>query len=285
MEKIETYCPALCPSYAEYPEAGFYYKKIKAGESFILEAGEYCNLVFLITGEFVVDSLEREQYNVSTKSFVFCYKAYSYEITAITDVEVVISYLISMTHACDMLSLQKVNMYIKKIKYKFNAVEINEPLDHFLSSLLCYLKNDIYCLHMHRAKTVELFIIFKFFYPLDLQMMTFYNLFNRNMSFMSLVIKNRQKAKNVEELAHLCGYSISSFKTKFRAQFRDTPYAWMQKQTALEIHKKLCDTNYPLKKIVSTFGFTDYGHLSRYCKKYFGSTPSELRADIMLEKE
>lgn len=127
-------------------------------------------------------------------SFIFCYKSYHYEITAITE--------------CDKLSLQKVNVYLKKVKYKFRAVDINEPLNHFLSSLLYYLKNEIHCLHMHRAKTMELFIIFKFFYPADLHRITFYNLFNRNMSFMSLVINNRRKAKNVEELAYLSGYSI-----------------------------------------------------------------------------
>lgn len=283
MKKISTTCSDICPSYTKKPDAGFYSKTIKAGETFVFEAGEYNNLVFLTAGEFIINSVEREKYNVPTMSFVFCYKAYRYEITAITDVELVISYFMSMIYACDMLSLQKVNTDINKIRYKFKAVEINKPLNYFLSSLLYYLKSDIYCLHMHRAKSKELFIIFKFFYTVDLQMTTFYNLFDRNILFMSLVINNRRKAKNVEELARLCGYSISRFKAKFKALFEDTPYAWMQKQNALEIHKKLCDLNYPLKKIVYTFGFTDYSHLSRYCKKHFGSTPSQLRTNTTHE--
>lgn len=278
MNKLNVFCSESCPSRAKAPDAGFCYKTIKAGETLVLEVGEYSNLVFLTTGEFVINSVEREKYIVPAMNFVFCYKAYCYEITAITDVEIVICYFISMSYACDMLSLPKVNIYLTKIKYKFKAVSINEPLSDFLSTVLCYLKNDIYCIHMHQAKMMELFIVYKFFYPAELHLMTFYNLFDRNISFMSLVINNRRKAKNVEQLAHLCGYSISGFKSRFKAQFGDTPYAWMQKQSAIDIHKKICDVEYPLKKIVYTFGFTDYGHLSRYCKKYFGATSSELRA-------
>lgn len=130
---------------------------------------------------------------------------------------------------------------------------------------------------MHRAKIDEMFVIFRYFYPRETYLRTFYSLFNNSMSFRALVISNAPNAKNVEALAKMCGHSLSHFKLLFSQHFDQTPYVWMQQHRAVEIAHLLADASIPLKSIIKRYGFTSHGHFSLFCRKFLGDTPRALR--------
>ena len=217
-------CPATCHSYTLEPEAGFNFITLREGETLTIQNGDQNNLIFLMSGSFEITSEERRNYVVREGHFVFCFRAYTYEIVALSDVEIVKAHFIAAGAACDMIPFNSIVGKIKKINYKFTQVAFNEPLDLLLRSVKLYQQNNMKCNHLHRAKIQEMFVIFKFFYTPQIQLRTFYNLFDRNQSFASLVRNNAPRVKTVEELADICGFSIQHFNNMFKQEFNDTPY-------------------------------------------------------------
>ena len=260
-------CPATCHSYTVEPEAGFSLITLKEGEKLVVERGDFNSLLFLTSGNFEINSEERNEYVVREGHFVFCFRAFHYEITALSDVEIIKAHFITAGATCDMIPF---NSIVGKIK---------------LQSIRFYLDNSMKCNHLHRAKIQEMFIIFKFFYTPQIQLRTFYNLFDRNQSFVSLVRNNAPRVKTVEELADICGFSVQHFNNMFKQEFNDTPYSWMQKQRIQEIERLLTDTNVPLKSIIKMYSFTNHGHFALFCRKYLHKTPLKIRKEARAKRE
>jgi len=259
--------------------------RLKAGEKWEIERGDYNCLLFLLSGNFEITSEERCDYTVREGHFVFCFRAYHYELTALTDIEIVRAHFIAAGAACDMIPFNSIAGKIKKINYKFTQVAVNEPMALLLQSVKMYLENSMKCNHLHRAKIQEMFVIFKFFYTPQIQLRTFYNLFDRNQSFVSLVRNNAPRVKTVEELADICGFSIQHFNNMFKQEFHDTPYSWMQKQRIIEIERLLTETNVPLKSIIKMYSFTNHGHFALFCRKYLEKTPLKIRKEARAKRE
>lgn len=282
---MSNHCPATCHSYTLEPEAGFSLITLKEGEKMVIESGDFNSLLFLTLGNFEINSEERNDYVVREGHFVFCFRAYHYEIKALTDVEIVKAHFITAGATCDMIPFNSIVGKIKKISYKFTQVAMNEPMNLLLQSVKLYLGNSMKCNHLHRAKIQEMFIIFKFFYTPQIQLRTFYNLFDRNQSFVSLVRNNAPRVKTVEELADICGFSVQHFNNMFKQEFNDTPYSWMQKQRIQEIERILTDTNVPLKSIIKMYSFTNHGHFALFCRKYLHKTPLKIRKEARAKRE
>ena len=278
-------CPATCHSYTIEPEAGFSLIKLNVGEKLVVERGDYNCLLFLTKGDFEISSEERHDYTVREGHFVFCFRAYHYELVALTEVEIVKAHFIAAGATCDMIPFNSIAGKIKKINYKFTQVATNEPINLLLDSVKLYLENSMRCNHLHRAKIQEMFVIFKFFYSQQVQLRTFYNLFDRNQSFVSLVRNNAPRVKTVEELADICGFSIQHFNNMFKQEFHDTPYSWMQKQRIIEIEHLLTETNVPLKSIIKMYSFTNHGHFALFCRKYLKKTPLKIRKEARAKRE
>ena len=278
-------CPATCHSYTVEPEAGFSLIKLKEGEKLVVERGDFNSLLFLTAGNFEINSEERNDYVVREGHFVFCFRAFQYEITALSDVEIVKAHFITAGATCDMIPFNSIVGKIKKISYKFTQVAMNEPMNILLQSVRLYLDNSMKCNHLQHAKIQEMFIIFKFFYTPQIQLRTFYNLFDRNQSFVSLVRNNAPRVKTVEELADICGFSVQHFNNMFKQEFNDTPYSWMQKQRIKEIEHLLTDTNVPLKSIIKMYSFTNHGHFALFCRKYLHKTPLKIRKEARAKRE
>ena len=278
-------CPATCHSYTIEPEAGFSLIKLNAGEKLVVERGDYNCLLFLTKGDFEISSEERHDYTVREGHFVFCFRAYHYELVALTEVEIVKAHFIAAGATCDMIPFNSIAGKIKKINYKFTQVATNEPINLLLDSVKLYLENSMRCNHLHRAKIQEMFVIFKFFYSQQVQLRTFYNLFDRNQAFVSLVRNNAPRVKTVEELADICGFSIQHFNNMFKQEFHDTPYSWMQKQRIIEIERLLTETTVPLKSIIKMYSFTNHGHFALFCRKYLMKTPLKIRKEARAKRE
>ena len=282
---MSNHCPATCHSYTLEPEAGFSLITLKEGDKLVFEHGDFNRILFLTKGSFEITSEERRDYVVREGHFVFCFRAFHYEITALSDVEIVKAHFIAAGAACDMIPFNSIAGKIKKINYKFTQVAVNEPMNLLLESMKMYLGNAMHCNHLHSAKIKEMFVIFKFFYSPQIQLRTFYNLFDRNQSFVSLVRNNAPRVKTVEELADICGFSIQHFNNMFKQEFHDTPYSWMQKQRIVEIERLLTETNVPLKSIIKMYSFTNHGHFALFCRKYLKKTPLKIRKEARAKRD
>lgn len=63
----------------------------------------------------------------------------------------------------------------------------------------------------------------------------FYPVLYKDLAFDTLVRRNYEHAKTVQELANLCGYSLPNFKKLFTKHFDVPPYRWMLQQKSAKI--------------------------------------------------
>lgn len=274
---MKMHCPKTCMA-LQHPEAGFSIRNLSAGEEYIIESGACHHFVFLLSGELRVSSEERRDYKFSEAHLVLCYKDYEYRFVALSDVRIVVVYFTSLSGACDIGMLTRIYRNYEDMRYEFAAVAFNEPMREFLTLMTRFLTDSIECKHMHYSSLQQLFIIFRFYYPPKTLLKLFYNVLDNDLSFKTLVINNRAKARTLNELASLCGYDISTFNVVFRRHFKNiTPYEWMQEFRSKEVLHCICTTDLTVSDIAEQFGFSNAGHLSLFCKKYLGDTPGRLR--------
>ena len=270
-------CPKSCPS-LQHPEAGFYRKTCKAGEVIIIDRSHTSSIVFVTKGSCVIDSNERTDYHVDDNHVLLCYQDYSYEFKAETDLELIVCYFANPGAACNMGALSKQLRKKADFQYEFKALPFHESFDEHLSLLNKYLDSDIRCAHMHHSMMELVFINFRFFYNQDEQLNFFYNLFGHTVSFIALIENNRSKAKNLKQLAEMCGYTINQFNEIFRRHITDkTPREWIQDSRRVEILNDIKYTDIRLYDLSEKYGFSGPGNFCAYCKREFGELPSHIR--------
>lgn len=72
-------------------------------------------------------------------------------------------------------------------------------------------------------------------------------------------------------------YIERSFNRKFHSCFGESPYKWIQKKKAEQIQEMINDPEFSFKEIAEELGFSSSPHLTTYCQRMFGMTPSQLR--------
>lgn len=281
MNATSTLCSISCSSNSKLPESGFCLLTVKTGEKLLIDNNQANRLVFLLSGEMRVCSMDESDYKFSPNSIILCARNYDHKLVATADSQLLVASFLSGYIFFEGETFRSVASEISKIKYKFTAVPINEAMESFVRSVVFYLSNNIDCDLIQNSKLEELFVVFRYFYTREQFLTLFYTLFNNSISFRSLVVNNAPNAKNVEMLAKLCGHSLSHFKLLFNQHFEETPYVWMQLQRAVEISCLLKDTAVPLKNIIKKFGFTSHGHFSLFCRKFLGDTPRALRRNSL----
>lgn len=188
-----------------------------------------------------------------------------------------------MTSGCDKYIFQNLIPIFTLIKYEFQVLDIRKPLNLFLESIQVYLdkggSNELFV-----EKQRELTILLRAFYDQEELTMLFYPLLGKNMEFKRLVMDNYSKVRNAAEYAELCGFSLGVFQRKFKEVFGETVYQWMQQQKAEQIKHRLMVSDVNPKVLAEEFDFASPAHLNKFCKIWFGMTPSELRQTYLLKK-
>ncbi len=266
-----------CRLHVSENDLGFHYFKYNEGQVIQTPASKYHYIIFLIDGVIAVDSNVQESLICKGGQMVVLLKEYNYQITSMNDSAVVILKFLSAIQICNKLTIKDLDLYLDKVIYKFNPLDMKERMVEAIELVARYLIDGVSCIHFHHGKQMELFILFRYYYSLDDICRFFYKVIRKDISFYSLVRKHSNQAKNVEELAMICGYGLSNFKRLFKIHFQTSPYKWMQQQMIDRVHQRLLDKSISIKTIIAEFNFTDHSHLSIYCKRYLGATPSQIR--------
>ena len=94
--------------------------------------------------------------------------------------------------------------------------------------------------------------------------------------FIDSVFKYHSEAKDVKELAALCGYSYSTFKRQFSTHFHISPYKWMLKQRKEQVMYLIQFSPFLSYEIADRCNFSSTGNFNTFCKKHLGDTPGNL---------
>lgn len=95
--------------------------------------------------------------------------------------------------------------------------------------------------------------------------------------FASTIEANLYENLGTEELAALCGMSLSSFKRTFRKTFGDAPASYIRHRRLERAAKLLRRTQGRISDVAYDCGFQDLAHFSRTFQKVYGKSPTEWR--------
>ena len=264
-----------CNNYISDYNIGFKNCQILQGEFITPSNKEHHCLFFLIAGQ--VDLYyESQVYNLRKDTLWFIPMSSDYKICAIADAVLIMNYFNKPIDFCEKTALEDLSAFLDQKSHPF-MLPVNLPLNKFLSTLLFYLNEGIYCKHFHEIKQKELFYILRYFYEKNEIAGLFAPIISEDIDFKNMVLANYLNANSVKELAQKCNYSLSSFNRIFKKNFKENPYLWLQNQKIKYIARKLSDKNIPLGQIIDEFRFSSPSHFTIFCKKHLNLTPSEFR--------
>lgn len=101
-----------------------------------------------------------------------------------------------------------------------------------------------------------------------------------NYKFQEVIHSNLYANLKLEELAFLCGLSVSSFQRKFKLTFNTSPKQYMLTKR-LEKSKSLLEkTDLSIAEIAYSCGFEDASHFSKSFSSTFHKSPKAFRASV-----
>lgn len=261
----------LCSSRFEFLE-------FQRAETILLKT-ESNKLIYVLNGHAEISYNQYDFISMSSADFILVPTSASLSIVASSSCKFVCFEFEYIKDSWINKRLESLTNVLGSVSYTYNKVKAKKALTLFFDNLL-FFKSDLAKNDFIELKEKELFyILFSYYSNIDIYNI-FYPVISNDVNFRSFVLANHLKVRGVAELAALSGHSLSTFKRRFFDNFGESVYSWMQMQKSKHIIHLFKNEKVVFSEIISTYGFSSPSHFTRFCKKYYGVTPSELRARI-----
>ena len=159
----------------------------------------------------------------------------------------------------------------------FTILDTVPYIDEFLSFLTKLLAEGLGCVHFHKMKCDELFLLLRAFYPKEDLARLFYPIIGRNMDFKDFVLRHYKEVTDIKQFARLANLSLSTFNRRFKESFRQSAQKWIAARRAEEVLRDIRMTNHTFEELAHRHDFSSASYFASFCKKYHGMTPQEIR--------
>lgn len=167
------------------------------------------------------------------------------------------------------------------VDYNIKQIQIDELLHNFKESINILLDNpELADEEMIKTKLKEFVLLISKTQNASSQLDFLSAMFKKNPSdFVETVNNNLYSGLSVDEFAHLCGMSISTFKRKFRETFNESPKKYIAKMKLLKASRMLVSKNSRISDVAYDCGYESISTFNRSFKTYFGKSPTEYRSE------
>jgi hypothetical protein len=128
-----------------------------------------------------------------------------FKILAKTDTYFVVNYFNKPIDFCEKAALESLSSIVGDKPHQ-PVLKVKPPLKPFLSSLIFYMEESVFCKHFHEIKQKELFFILRYFYTKSEIAGLFAPIISNNLDFKRVVLSNYHGANSVKELARICNF-------------------------------------------------------------------------------
>lgn len=232
-------------------------------------------MIFLLKGVLLVNSNEYAGTTLRDGEFILQAIGSKLELLALTDCECIVYQFKEPVFICEERYKRIIENAIPPLIY--SPLKMVPALNLFLNGVVMFNKDGLKCQEFFVIKQKELSFILNSYYTERELYSLFHPISSYTNSFQYFVMQNYTKVRTVEELAHLGGYSITTFRRMFRNLFKEPAYEWMLQKKREGVLEDLIHTNLTISAISQKYGFEALSHFSNFCKTYFGSSPRELR--------
>lgn len=232
-------------------------------------------IFFLLKGNMLVNSQEYAGTMMKEGEFILQAIGSKFEMLAMTECECIYYRFIQPEMFCDYRFNHIMNEVSPPLIY--SPLKIIPELHYFLMGSITYLNDSKVCREFLSLKRKELAFVLGYYYSdYDLASLV-HPLSKYTSTFQYFVLQHYKNVKTVEELAHLGGYTVSTFRRIFNHVFHEPVYEWMQARRKEGILDDLLNTESTISEICYKYGFESLPHFSNFCKKSFGGSPRTLR--------
>ena len=229
----------------------------------------------MIKGELLINSEEHPGITLRERQIVLQAIGSKVEILALTDVEYVVYWFNELPLLCE--DRYKEMMEQAEAPLTYTPLIMSERLYHLVTSMPEFLAEENPCSKYIDLKCKELVFLITNFYPLPQLGSFFYPISTYTESFHYFVMQNYSNVKNVEEFAHLGGYTTTTFRRLFKNLYGVPVYEWILEKKREGILEDLQHTKMRITEICNRYGFDSLSHFAHFCKDSFGDTPRALR--------
>lgn len=264
---------AQCPKAAQ---GTFVYRNFPRGQHFPADKCTQNCILFMIKGELLVNSQEYPGTSLRDGQFILQAIGSKIELLALTEVEYIVYWFNELPQICESYYREILNTSEAPLTY--TPLVMNYRLSRFITDLGEYLTEGISCGPFIDIKSQELVFLLTCYYPRPQLSHFFYPISTYTESFQYFIMQNYNKVKNVEEFAHLGGYTVTTFRRLFRNMYGVPVYEWILDKKREGILDDLQHTKERITDISTRYGFDSLSHFAHFCKASFGDSPRALRS-------
>lgn len=252
-----------------------HYKQYKGFHSPSDKCTQNC-MLFMMKGELLINSEEYPGTILRSGNIVLQAIGSKLELLALTPVEYIMYRFNELPQVCD-LRYQKI-LEASEAPLTYTPLIAIPKLNNFLEQMAEYLEEqEMPCGKFVDIKCHELIYILTCYYPLPQISAFFYPISKYTESFHFFVMQNYGRVKNVEEFAHLGGYTTTTFRRLFKNMYGEPVYEWILNKKREGIIDDLRNTKQRITEISKRYGFESLSHFAHFCKASFGDSPRALR--------
>lgn len=232
-------------------------------------------ILFVLQGELLVNSEEYPGTSLHKGQFILQSIGSKIEILALTDVNYVVYWFNEPPLICEERYREILEQSAPPLTY--TPLVMTQRITNFMQDICDYLDEQKPCGAFINLKCKELMYLIICYYQTPELSRFFYPISNYTESFHYFVMQNYEKVKNVEEFAHLGGYTTTTFRRLFKNMYGIPAYEWMLSKKRESILEDLQHTKQRITEISNRYGFDSLSHFAHFCKSSFGDTPRSLR--------
>jgi AraC-like DNA-binding protein len=252
------------------------YRQYSQGQHFAADKYSQNCIVFLIEGELLINSNEYPGTRLKSGQFILQAIGSKGELLALTDVRYLLYWFTEPPVICEEKYREIIDRAMVPIHYA--PLTIIPQMNHLVKGVVDYLSEKVRpCGRYIDLKCQELMYILINYYPVQQLSMFFYPISTYTESFHYFVMQNYDKVKNVEEFAHMGGYTTTTFRRLFKNMYNVPVYEWILDKKREGILNDLQYTRNRISVISAHYGFDSLSHFAHFCKDSFGDTPRALR--------
>ena len=230
----------------------------------------------ILKGEMLVNSEEYPGTTLQARQCILQAIGSKVELLALTDVEYFTYRFTELPLLCEERYKDILERAYAPLTY--TPLPIIPKLERLFGDLTEYFREQPNtCSRYLDVKCQEIIYILTCYYPIQQVSTFFYPISTYTESFHYFVMQNYDKVKNVEEFAHLGGYTTPTFRRLFKNMYGVPVYEWILDKKREGILNDLQHTKQRISTISTRYGFDSLSHFAHFCKDSFGDTPRSLR--------
>lgn len=264
---------AQCPKASE---GVFVRRKFPKGQHFPADKCTQNCMLFMISGELLINSQEYPGTTLYKDQFILQAIGSKIELLSLTEVEYIVYWFNELPQICE--DHYREILLNAEAPLTYTPLTMVPLLSHLITDLAVYLDEDqLPCGPFVHLKSQEIVYLLTCYYPVPQLSDFFFPISTYTESFHYFVMQNYHKVKNVEDFAHLGGYTTTTFRRLFKNMYGVPVYEWILDKKREGILDELRYTQKRITEISNQYGFDSLSHFAHFCKASFGDSPRALR--------